>query len=111
MSNVFPPPIRSLPEAEIPLPGLKAYLSQAATHQILFMQFSQDVELPEHAHQSQWGIVLAGRIDLTIDGILHSFTQGERYFIPEGVPHAAKIYAGYADITYFDQPDRYQPKT
>ncbi|MHC4334531.1 MAG: hypothetical protein ACYSUV_12380 [Planctomycetota bacterium] len=63
MSEIFPEPIRNLPLADVPLDGLKAYLSQAEEHQILFMQFSEDVELPEHSHDSQWGVVLEGKID------------------------------------------------
>jgi hypothetical protein len=29
MSEIFPKPIRNLPEADIPLEGIKAYLSQS----------------------------------------------------------------------------------
>jgi quercetin dioxygenase-like cupin family protein len=108
--TVFPEPIRRLPEADIPLNGIKAYLSQGESHQIIFMEFSEDVELPEHSHEGQWGIVLEGKIELTIDGIKQIFTKGDRYFIPEGVIHSGKIYAGYADITYFDQKSRYKVK-
>ena len=107
---VFPEPIRRLPEADIPLNGIKAYLSQGESHQIIFMEFSEDVELPEHSHEGQWGIVLEGKIELAIDGIKQIFTKGDRYFIPEGVIHSGKIYAGYADITYFDQKSRYKVK-
>ena len=110
MEKIFPEPIRNLPQADIPIEGATAYLSQGEGHQILFMQFSQDVELDEHTHAGQWGIVLEGKIDLTIDGIEHTFIKGERYFIPEGVKHSGKIYAGYVDMTYFDQGDRYQVK-
>jgi quercetin dioxygenase-like cupin family protein len=74
------------------------------------MHFNQDVDLPEHAHAAQWGVAIAGRIDMTIDGETNTYTRGDNYFIPAGTKHAAKIYAGYADITFFDQPDRYQPK-
>ncbi len=108
--SIFPEPIRQLPEAEIPLSGLTAYLSQAEGHQILFMEFSEDVDLPEHAHESQWGIVLEGKIDLVIGGVPHTFQKGDRYFIPKSIPHSGRIYAGYADITFFDQPDRYGVK-
>ena len=108
--SIFPEPIQRLPEADIPLSGLTAYLSQAEHHQIIFMQFSEDVDLPEHAHESQWGIVLEGRIDLMIDGTQHTFQKGDRYYIPKSVPHSGKIYAGYADITFFDQPNRYGVK-
>lgn len=110
MSNIFPEPITNLPEADIPLAGIKAYLSQADTHQIVFMEFAEDVDLPEHAHAAQIGIVLEGQIDLVIDGKKHTFTKGDRYYIPAGVKHSGKIYAGYADITFFDEPDRYTAK-
>ena len=110
MSKIFPEPIRNLPEADIPLEGVKAYLSQSENHQIIFMEFSEDIEVPEHSHESQWGIVLEGKIDLTIDGIKKTYSRGDRYFIPKGIKHSAKIYAGYADITFFDQKERYKVK-
>lgn len=103
----FPDPIIKLPQAEIPLPGCKAYLSQAENHQIIFMEFTEDISLPEHFHEGQWGIVLEGRIDLSIDGITNTYQKGDRYFIPKGTKHSGKIYAGYCDITFFDQKDRY----
>ena len=108
MHNIFPDPIRNLPLADIPISGLKAYLSQSDTHQILFMEFAEDIEVPEHSHASQWGVVLKGKSELTIDGERHIFEKGDHYFIPSGVMHSAKIYAGYADVTFFDQPDRYR---
>ena len=37
MSEIFPEPILKLPEADIPIAGLKAYLSQSDKHQILFI--------------------------------------------------------------------------
>ena len=110
MSDIFPEPITSLPQADIPLEGIKAYLSQADTHQIIFMEFEKDVDLPEHTHAAQVGIVLEGRIDLTVDGDQQTFTKGDRYYIPAGVVHSGKIYAGYADITFFNESDRYSPK-
>ncbi len=110
MREIFPDPIKNLPKADIPLNGLTAYLSQSGTHQILFMQFEEDIELPEHSHKSQWGIVLDGRVDLTVDGVVETYLKGDRYFIPTGVKHSAKIYTGYADITFFDEKDRYKTK-
>lgn len=107
---IFPEPILKLPEADIPIKGIKAYLSQSKNHQIIFMEFSEDVDLPEHSHEGQWGVVLEGSIDLVIDGVKQTFGKGDRYFIPEGVRHSGKIYAGYADMTYFDQESRYKVK-
>jgi mannose-6-phosphate isomerase-like protein (cupin superfamily) len=107
MSETFPEPILHLPVADIPIPGLSARISQSDGHQILFMCFSQDADIPEHSHESQWGVVLTGRIDLTIAGQLSRHQKGDQYFIPSGVKHSAKIYAGYSDVTFFDAPARY----
>jgi quercetin dioxygenase-like cupin family protein len=110
MSEIFPEPIKKLPKADIPLDGIEAYLSQSENHQIIFMKFHKNAELPEHSHESQWGIVLEGKLDLIIDGIKHTFSKGDRYFIPNGVKHSAKVYTGYTDITFFNQKDRYKVK-
>lgn len=75
MSEFFPQPIRDLPQADIPLEGIKAYLSQSDSHQIIFMEFGNDVDLPEHSHAAQIGFVLEGRIELTIDGKKNSLYQ------------------------------------
>jgi quercetin dioxygenase-like cupin family protein len=110
MPGIFAKPIRDLPEADIPLEGVKAYLSQSDAHQVIFMEFTQEVDLPEHAHAAQVGFVLEGKIELTIGGSKSSYTKGDRYYIPEGVPHSGKIHAGYADITFFEEPMRYAQK-
>jgi quercetin dioxygenase-like cupin family protein len=110
MKSIFPEPIQNLLRADIPVKGLRAYLSQAENHQILFMEFEEEVELSDHAHAAQIGIVLEGKIELTIGGEKQTYRKGDRYYIPAGVKHSGRIYAGYADITFFDQPDRYQAK-
>ena len=110
MSDIFPEPIRNLPEADIPIEGIKAYLSQSDTHQIIFMEFEKDVDLPEHSHAAQVGFVLSGKIELIIDGTKNEYIKGDIYFIPENVKHSGKIYAGYADITFFNESGRYKKK-
>ena len=106
----FPEPIRRLPLADIPLPGITTYLSQGEDHQIIFMHFAKDVVLPEHSHAAQWGIVLEEQIEMTIEGETAVYGKGERYFIPAGAKHSVKIFAGYADMTYFNQKDSYTAK-
>ncbi|WP_094604198.1 hypothetical protein SPSIL_036360 [Sporomusa silvacetica DSM 10669] len=110
MLKIFPEPVINLPEADIPLKGISAYLSQGENHQIIFMEFAEDIDLPEHLHESQWGIVLEGKIELTIDGVKNTYVKGDRYFIPKGAKHSGKIFAGYADMTLFNQKDRYKEK-
>ncbi len=105
---LFPNIISDLPQANIPIEGLTSYLLQCTKHQIIFMSFENDVGVPEHSHESQWGVVLSGEIELKIDGEKRLFKKGDTYFIPKDVLHSAKIKAGYKDLTLFNQKDRYQ---
>ena len=82
MKAIFPETIQSLPEADIPIDGITAFLSQADKHQIIFMQFAKDVHLPEHTHNAHVGFVLAGRIELIINGKPYSYGKGDVYHIP-----------------------------
>ena len=107
MESFFPEPIQRLPEADIPLNGIKAFLSQGDNHQIIFMEFEEDVKLPPHKHESQIGFVLDGKIDMNINGEIKTYVKGDVYFIPEDTEHSGFIYAGYKDITFFEQRDRY----
>ena len=110
MNKIFPAPIEKFPQADIPIDGVTAYLSQAENHQIIFMHFEKDIDLPEHSHESQWGIVLEGRIDLIINGVKKTYVKGDRYFIEKDVKHSGRIFAGYADMTFFNEKNRYNSK-
>ena len=108
--NFFPEIITGLPEADIPFEGVQAFLFQGSEQQFIFMTFEKDVEVPEHSHEAQWGVVLDGEIEFTIDGDKFVFTRGNTYFIPKDIPHSARVRKGYKDLTLFDQKDRYKAK-
>ena len=110
MDDIFPEAIRNLPKADIPILGLTAYLSQDENHQIAFMHFSQDAEVPAHSHDAQWAIVLEGKIDLTVEEKMQTYTKGDRFYILPGETHSAKIYSGYASMEFFADKDRYKVK-
>jgi len=110
MSEIFPEPIRNLPQADIPIEGITSYLLQGEHQQVVFMSFDKDVSVPEHSHEAQWGVVVAGKVDLTIDGVGQTYSKGDSVFIPKGVKHSAKIHAGYADVSFFNEKDRYKVK-
>ena len=110
MSKIFPEPILNLPEALMPLDGVKGYISQAENNQIVFMEFEKDVNIPEHSHGSQWEIVLHGKADVVINGKKKTYSVGDNFFIPANAPHSAKVYSGYASIAFFSDKNRYKPK-
>lgn len=107
MNEIFPEPISKLPQADMPFEGVKAYLSQSDNHQIIFTSFTEDTEMRAHSHAAQISFVVEGRIDFTIGDDSYSYKRGDRFYIPAGVEHSGKVYAGYADITFIDEPDRY----
>lgn len=106
----FPDIITNLPESDIPIDGLKSYHFQGENQQIIFMSFEKDAEVPEHSHEAQWGVVLDGKIEITIGGETSILRKGDTYFIPKGVKHSAHVKKGYKDITLFNQKDRYKIK-
>ena len=110
MVSNFPKPILELPEANIPVEGAKGYLSQGESEQVIFMEFEKDVEIPEHSHDSQWEIVVAGKVDYYEGENKISYTKGDRFYIPKGTKHSAKVYAGYASVAFFNQKERYKKK-
>ncbi|MCT4639236.1 MAG: cupin domain-containing protein [Bacteroidales bacterium] len=108
--DFFPDIIKQHPEAEIPIDCVESKLVQAGDQQFIFMEFNDDVEIPPHKHNAQWGVVLDGEIELTINDDIKLLTKGDSYFIDKDVVHSARIKAGYKDLTLFNQKDRYTVK-
>ena len=108
MNDFYPEVITSLPEADIPFEGVRGWLSQAENHQIVFFEIQAIGEVAEHSHGDQWGVVFEGEMDLTIGGITKTYTKGDTYFIPDGVPHSAVFKRKTWLMDYFVDRDRYK---
>lgn len=104
----YPEIIKSLPAINIPLNGAVARLLQGPASQLVFFDFKEDTEIPMHSHGAQWGIVVDGKIDLTIGSGTRTYRKGDSYSIPSGILHGGKIYAGLKVIDYFEDADRYR---
>ncbi len=111
MKNVpFPPFIKKLPEGDLKADTLVGYLLNSNNGQLLFLEAKEDMNIPEHYHGDQWGVVLKGQMELTTDGKTESYTQGESYYIPGGTIHSGKLQKGFRAIDYFSDKNRYQRK-
>ncbi len=108
--DFFPEIITGLPQADVPLAGMRAFLLQGEDKQLVFMTFADDVDVPEHDHAAQWGAVLDGEIELTVGGETNTFHKGDTYSIAAGIPHSARIKGGSSLQDLFDQEDRYRAK-
>ena len=72
-----------------------------------FAEFIRRVEVPEHAHGAQWGVVLEGSLEFTIGGETKTYRRGDTYFVPDSVAHSAVIHPGFVGIDVFADADRY----
>jgi quercetin dioxygenase-like cupin family protein len=106
----FPDLVTRLPELAIDLPGVSGHLLQAEHHQVAFIRFDQDIVVPEHAHATQWEIVLSGEVELTVGGCTRSYRAGESFCIPAGEPHGAHVKAGYRAVILFEEASRYRAR-
>lgn len=106
----YPPLITNLPQADVPIPGATAYLLRSPDGLLVWFHFAEDADLPFHSHDAQWGTVLAGEIELTIDGETRLYRPGDSYFVPAGVEHGARIAAGTQVIDFFAEVERYVPR-
>ena len=102
--------IRNLPEADIPVEGVRGWLLENDTHQVVFFDIDPIAVVPPHSHCAQWGILLEGEMTLTIGDKVHNFKKGDWYFVPEGVTHTATFQTRVNVIDIFDSGERYKPK-
>ena len=106
----FPGFVRSLPEADLPFEGLRGWLLQSDSGQVLFNESDIEVLVPDHSHGEQWGIVIDGKIEMTIGGQTMTYCRGDTYFIPAGAVHRAQISPGFRAVDYFADRSRYRPR-
>jgi quercetin dioxygenase-like cupin family protein len=104
----FPEIVTNLPWADAPGEGVRTYFLQGDDKQVAFVAFDADVDAPEESHAAQWVVVLAGEVELTVAGEQAVYRRGDTYFVPEGVPHRARIKGGSSLLDLFDQADRYR---
>jgi quercetin dioxygenase-like cupin family protein len=107
---LYPPMIEKLPEIDMPVPGVQGRLFQGKAMQAVFFNVEAAGAIPPHAHQAQWGVVLEGEMELTVDGVTRRCSRGDSYYIPAGAVHAVRILSPMKALDVFDEPSRYAVK-
>jgi len=107
----FPEFVTNLPEANIPFPGVRGWISQAPNHQVIFMDIDPIGRVAPHRHGEQWGIVVEGEMELTLGGLTQRYRAGDSYHIPANVEHAATFLTRVRVIDVFADADRYRART
>jgi len=102
--------IPGLPEADIGLPGVRAWILSGDGRQVAFFEIEPIGSIPEHSHEEQWGIVVEGEMDLRLGSETRRCRAGDSYHIPAGTPHAATFLTRFRAIDVFASPTRYRAK-
>lgn len=107
MQYSLPDKIKANPTIDVPVEGIRGWKVGGVQGLVVFFEIQPGTVLPDHSHCFQWGFVIDGSIELTIDGETRVYGKGQQYFIPEGVPHSACIPDGALAMDYFADPNRY----
>lgn len=102
--------IEALPQADLPLQGVRGQILAAPQAQMVMFSLPAGTRVPPHSHAAQWGIVVEGELDFTIEGVTHRRTRGDSYHVPDGAVHSAVMISDCRLIEVFADPDRYRPK-
>ena len=108
--NFYPEMISDLPEIDIPIEGVKGWLIQSENRQVVLFEIEPIGKIPDHTHGAQWGVMLDGRMKLTIGDQTRVYENGDIYFIPAGTVHSAEFLTKVRVIDFFEDKDRYQIK-
>jgi quercetin dioxygenase-like cupin family protein len=111
MTSLYPAWIRSLPEIDISIEGVRGYLLQAQDRQVVLFEIEPIGEIPRHRHGAQFGVMLDGEMSLTVGNETRRYRKGDTYTIPANADHSAIFHSKVWVIDFFDEPARYSPRT
>jgi quercetin dioxygenase-like cupin family protein len=108
----FPDIITDLPEAEVQFKGIRAWILQGEKHQLVFFEMESSAQVPEHSHDyPQWGIMIEGKMELTVDGKTKLMEKGDEYVIPAKAKHYVRFLSKSRVIDFFSERTRYRTKS
>jgi quercetin dioxygenase-like cupin family protein len=108
----YPEVITQLPEANIQIEGVKAWILQSEKHQLVFFEMEPSAQVPEHSHDyDQWGIMIEERMELTISGKTRTCKKGDEYVIPAHAKHKVRLLTKSRVMDFFSEKSRYRTKS
>ncbi len=95
----FPVSIRALPKTS--LLGVDVYVHDNGSSQVLFMELPAErteVVVPTHTHDVEWGIVVEGEVEITVNGKAERHGPGATHHIPANAPHSIRFTPGTSSV-------------
>ncbi|HXQ95173.1 MAG TPA: cupin domain-containing protein [Thermoplasmata archaeon] len=100
----FGAPVTGLPRTS--LAGIDVYVHDDGRSQVLFLELPPgrpETVVPTHVHGVEWGIVVDGEIEMTIEGRPEVHRAGSQHLIPANVPHSFRFRPGTSSIHCFGE--------
>lgn len=107
MSN-FPKTVDKLKTGHLTSDTILCKFVQGDKSQVVFLEYKEDFHLPEHSHTDEFGVVVNGVLELTMDGETKNYYKGDMFYIPNGTIHSAWFKNEFAAMIYFDEPNRFK---
>lgn len=106
----YPAFMKQFPLLDIPFPAdvVEAHAIRSDAGLVVYFDVHKDCSVPPHSHLGQWGMLIDGEIELTVDGVTRTCRKGDTWDIPAGVVHSAVMKAGAKVMDIFEEPDRYK---
>ena len=77
--------------------GVTAKIASGEKMMLSLVTLAPGAVVPTHSHpHEQMGMMVSGRMEVTIEGETRLFSGNEMYFVPGGVPHGVKAGPGGA---------------
>ena len=94
------------PEFEI-VPGVRTRTPHGENIMLSYARLDDSADVPTHHHpHEQAGIVVRGKLELTIAGETKVLQPGEMYIVPGNVPHSARAIGGPVEVLDIFSPVR-----
>ena len=72
------------------VPGIAGYYAHGEKHTMGLVELKKGSIVPLHSHlHEQITFILEGQLDMNIEGVDYSLTNGMYHVIPSNVPHSA----------------------
>jgi len=72
-------------------PGVTAKIASGEKMMLSLVTLAPDAVVPTHSHpHEQMGFMVSGTLEFTIEGETRVLSGNDMYFVPGGIPHAAK---------------------
>jgi quercetin dioxygenase-like cupin family protein len=95
----LPPLIRTLPPFDGPF---DAFRLAAEGCEVLFATYPGGTTIDPHQHDTDnVGVITAGELLLTIDGVETRYRPGDWYHVPPGTEHGARFEQDTAEIEFW----------